>query len=106
MKIVSFNINGIRARPHQLEALKARHDPDIVGLQESKVADDAFPREMVEELGYETHFFGQKSHYGVALMSKQPPLGVIDTTQPSASAAWIEVVPATKPSSPVVSAAC
>lgn len=76
MKIVSFNVNGIRARPHQLEALKARHDPDIVGLQESKVADDAFPREMVEELGYVTHFFGQKSHYGVALMSKQAPLAV------------------------------
>jgi exodeoxyribonuclease-3 len=76
VKIVSFNINGIRARPHQLEALKARHDPDIVGLQESKVADDAFPLEMVEELGYETHFFGQKSHYGVALMSKQAPVQV------------------------------
>lgn len=77
MKIVSFNVNGIRARPHQLEALKARQDPDIVGLQECKVADDTFPLEMVEELGYVTHFFGQKSHYGVALMSKQPPLEVI-----------------------------
>ena len=77
MKIVSFNVNGIRARPHQLEALKSRHDPDIVGLQESKVADEFFPVEMVEELGFVTHFFGQKSHYGVALMSKQAPLEVI-----------------------------
>ena len=77
MKIVSFNVNGIRARPHQLEALKARHDPDIVGLQESKVADDTFPVEMVEELGFATHFHGQKSHYGVALLSKQAPLEVI-----------------------------
>ena len=76
MKIVSFNVNGIRARPHQLEALKARHDPDIIGLQECKVADDAFPLEMVGQLGYVTHFFGQKSHYGVALMSKQAPLEV------------------------------
>ena len=76
VKIVSFNVNGIRARPHQLEALKVRHDPDIVGLQESKVADDAFPREAVEALGYVTHFFGQKSHYGVALLSKQAPLAV------------------------------
>jgi exodeoxyribonuclease-3 len=77
LKIVSFNVNGIRARPHQLEALKRRHDPDIVGLQESKVADEVFPSEMVEELGYVPHFFGQKSHYGVALMSKQAPLEVI-----------------------------
>lgn len=76
MKIVTFNINGIRARHHQLEALKARHDPDIIGLQESKVADDAFPREAVEALGYTPHYFGQKSHYGVALLSKQAPLAV------------------------------
>jgi len=76
VKIVSFNVNGIRARPHQLEALKARHDPDIVGIQESKVADDAFPLEMVEGLGYVTDYFGQKSHYGVALLSKQVPLEV------------------------------
>jgi len=76
MKIVTFNINGIRARLHQLEALKARHDPDIIGLQESKVADDAFPREAVEALGYKPHYFGQKSHYGVALLSKQAPLEV------------------------------
>ena len=29
MRIVSFNINGLRARPHQLEALKEKYDPDI-----------------------------------------------------------------------------
>lgn len=77
MKIVTFNINGIRARPHQLEALKARHDPDIIGLQETKVADDAFPHEAVQALGYTPHYFGQKSHYGVALMSRQAPVEVI-----------------------------
>ena len=76
MKIVTFNVNGIRARPHQLEALKARHDPDIVGIQECKVADEAFPLEMVASLDYEIHFFGQKSHYGVALLSKQAPVAV------------------------------
>ncbi len=76
MKIVTFNINGIRARLHKLEVLQARHDPDIIGLQESRVADDAFPREAVEALGYKPHYFGQKSHYGVALLSKQTPLEV------------------------------
>jgi len=76
LKIVSFNINGIRARPHQLAALKERHDPDIIGIQEVKVADQEFPLEMVEGLGYVTHFFGQKSHYGVALLSKQQPIEV------------------------------
>ena len=36
MRIVSFNINGLRARPHQLEALKEKYDPDIVAHQEIK----------------------------------------------------------------------
>jgi exodeoxyribonuclease-3 len=43
MKLVSFNINGLRARPHQLEALIETHQPDVIGLQEIKVADEQFP---------------------------------------------------------------
>jgi len=77
LKIVSFNINGIRARPHQLEALKQRHDPDILGIQECKVADPEFPRESVESLDFVPEFHGQKGHYGVALLSRQAPLEVI-----------------------------
>jgi exodeoxyribonuclease-3 len=77
VKVVSFNINGIRARPHQLEAVKQRLDPDVIGIQESKVADEAFPLEMTEGLGFRTAYFGQKSHYGVALLSKAAPLEVI-----------------------------
>lgn len=76
MKLVSFNINGIRARPHQLEALKQRYDPDIIAIQETKVQDQDFPLDMVEALGYRAHFFGQKTHYGVALLSKREPLSV------------------------------
>ncbi|WP_296897371.1 exodeoxyribonuclease III [Thiohalocapsa sp.] len=75
-KLVSFNINGIRSRPHQLEAIKAKHDPDVIGIQESKVADDAFPLEMIQGLGYEPHYHGQKGHYGVALLSKAAPLDI------------------------------
>jgi exodeoxyribonuclease-3 len=76
MRIVSFNINGVRARPHQLEALRDQYDPDIIGLQETKVHDDEFPVEMVRELGYEVSYHGQKGHYGVALLSKRKPLRV------------------------------
>jgi exodeoxyribonuclease-3 len=70
MRIVSFNVNGIRARPHQLEALRDKYAPDIIGLQETKVQDADFPREMVERLGYQVIYYGQKSHYGVALLAK------------------------------------
>ncbi|GAA5218000.1 exodeoxyribonuclease III [Corallincola platygyrae] len=76
MKIVSFNINGLRARIHQLAALIEKHQPDIIGLQETKVHDDAFPLEAVQELGYHVEFFGQKAHYGVAMLSKQKPVSV------------------------------
>lgn len=75
LKVCSFNINGIRARPHQLEAMKTL-DPDILGLQECKVVDEEFPLGLVEGVGYRAHFHGQKGHYGVALLSKTEPLGV------------------------------
>ncbi|MDH4567423.1 exodeoxyribonuclease III [Pseudomonas sp. BN414] len=76
MKIVSFNINGLRARPHQLEALIAKHQPDVIGLQETKVADEQFPEAEIRQLGYHVHYHGQKGHYGVALLSRQEPISL------------------------------
>lgn len=76
MKFVSFNINGLRARPHQLEALVEQHQPDVIGLQETKVHDDMFPLEEVAKLGYNVFYHGQKGHYGVALLTKEPPVAV------------------------------
>ena len=69
LRVISFNTNGIRARPHQLERLRERYAPDLIGIQETKVRDEEFPLEMTEGLGYRSHFFGQKGHYGVALLS-------------------------------------
>lgn len=76
MKIVSFNANGIRARLHQLEELISLHKPDIIGIQEIKVVDDAFPYGPIEKMGYHCEVFGQKGHYGVALLSKEKPVDV------------------------------
>ncbi|MBM7072190.1 exodeoxyribonuclease III [Shewanella sp. 202IG2-18] len=76
MKIVSFNINGLRARLHQLQALIDSHQPDIIGLQETKVHDEAFPLADVEAMGYKVHFHGGKAHYGVAMLSKTKPLEI------------------------------
>jgi len=74
LKIVSFNINSLRARPHQLNAIIASHQPDVIALQETKVHNDDFPHEMIAETGYHVIYHGQKGHYGVATLSKQPPL--------------------------------
>lgn len=75
-RFVSFNINGIRARQHQLEAVRDVIDPDVMGLQETKVHDEQFPLSDVEGLGYHVEYFGQKAHYGVALLSKTAPIFV------------------------------
>ncbi|KXJ55901.1 exodeoxyribonuclease III [Cognaticolwellia aestuarii] len=72
MKIISFNINGLRARLHQLQAIIDKHQPDIIGLQEIKVHNDAFPLADVEAMGYQVYFHGQKAHYGVAMLCKKP----------------------------------
>ncbi|HDI3234119.1 TPA: exodeoxyribonuclease III [Vibrio cholerae] len=77
MKVISFNINGLRARLHQLQALIDKHQPDVIGLQEIKVHDEAFPRQEVEAMGYQVYFHGQKAHYGVAILCKQTPVEVI-----------------------------
>ena len=73
MKLVSFNINGLRATPHQLSAIIEKHQPDVIGLQETKVDDSMFPLAEVESLGYHVHYHGQKGHYGVALLTRDKP---------------------------------
>ena len=77
MKVVSFNVNGIRARQHQLQALVDAYQPDIIGLQETKVIDELFPVADIESLGFKVDYFGQKSHYGVATLSRMAPTEVV-----------------------------
>ena len=76
MKIVSFNMNSIRARPHQLIHLRDTLDPDIIGIQETKVNDPEFPVDEIKEIGYHPEYWGQKGHYGVAILSKRKPIEV------------------------------
>lgn len=72
MKLATFNINGIKARIEALPAWLAEAKPDVVCLQEIKSVDEAFPREMFEEMGYRVETHGMKSFNGVAILSKLP----------------------------------
>ena len=72
MKIATFNINGIKARIEALPQWLDEEQPDVVVLQEIKSVDDAFPREVIEERGYNLETHGQKSFNGVAILSKLP----------------------------------
>ena len=75
-RIISFNVNGLRARLHQLQAIIDQHAPDIIGLQEIKVSNEEFPVDAIIDMGYTVDFHGQKGHYGVALLSKVPATAI------------------------------
>ncbi len=72
MKIATFNINGIKARANALPQWLDEAQPDVVLLQEIKSVDEAFPRELFEDRGYNVETHGQKSFNGVAILSKLP----------------------------------
>jgi len=72
MKIVTWNINGVRARIGNLTHWLTVSQPDIVCLQEIKTVDEQFPRAEIESLGYNVETHGQKGFNGVALLSKLP----------------------------------
>lgn len=75
-KIMSFNVNGLRSRLDNLAKVVEMHQPDFIGLQETKVSDEEFPHEAVNDLGYQAEIYGQKGHYGVALLSRQKPQSI------------------------------
>ena len=77
MKLVSWNVNSVKARCDRLIAFLERESPDVVCLQELKVQDDAFPLMEVNGAGYEAAVFGQKTYNGVAILSKEKPTDVV-----------------------------
>jgi exodeoxyribonuclease-3 len=70
MKLVSWNINSVRARLGQLLEWLEREEPDVVCLQETKVTDNDFPRLEIESMGYTIEAHGQKSYNGVAILAR------------------------------------
>ena len=71
--IATWNINSVRLRLDQVERFLAKQQPDVLCLQEIKVAEHLFPHAAFERLGY-THraVHGQKGYHGVATVSKLP----------------------------------
>ena len=71
MKIISWNVNSVRARITNILDYIKQSSPDILLLQEIKTQDISFPYEDFENIGYKSYVFGQKSYNGVAIISKQ-----------------------------------
>jgi exodeoxyribonuclease-3 len=72
MRIATFNVNSVNARlPNLLEWL-AEAKPDVVCIQEIKCEEPKFPREALEDAGYNCFISGQKSYNGVAILTRLP----------------------------------
>ena len=72
MLIATFNINGVKARLEALVSWLKDAEPDVCCLQEIKSQDETFPRQPLEDLGYNLVTHGQKGFNGVAILSKRP----------------------------------
>lgn len=72
MKIVSWNVNSINVRHPNVARFLKKVEPDILLMQELKMTDEKFPRDVFEELGYNVAAHGQKTYNGVAILSKHP----------------------------------
>ena len=73
MRLVTWNINSVRARLGHVDHFVETHNPDIICFQETKVTDNDFPLKAFTKLGFEHYAIaGQKSYNGVAIFSRIP----------------------------------
>lgn len=72
MRIATWNVNSVRTRLEQVLAWLGTEQPEVLCLQETKVADELFPLAPFRALGYEAAISGQKAYNGVAILSRLP----------------------------------
>lgn len=70
MRIVTWNVNSIGARIERVAAWLEKNEPDVVAFQELKCTDDAFPTQVIADLGYEVATWGTGRWNGVAIISR------------------------------------
>src|SRR5207253_11188942 len=70
LRIATYNVNGVNGRlPRLLEWLEEPR-PDVACLQEIKTTDEKCPAEAVMKAGYHSLWRGQRSHHGVAVLTR------------------------------------
>ena len=73
MRIATWNVNGIRPRLDHIRRFLSEWHVDVLCMQEIKIADDIFPHDSFETMGYSYRAnVGQKAYHGVAIISKMP----------------------------------
>jgi exodeoxyribonuclease-3 len=83
MRLATWNVNSLTARLPRVTAWLQEHQPDVVCLQETKLADDKFPSGVFTDLGYEMVQHGDGRWNGVAILSR---LGANDAVRGFGSA--------------------
>ena len=71
VKLATWNVNSLKVRLPQVLQWLSAHRPDVLCLQETKLADEFFPVTEIEAVGYRSVFAGQKTYNGVAILSRE-----------------------------------
>ena len=71
MRIVTWNVNGIRARQSELQELISAQQPDVLCLQEIKASPEQVPALLVAPDGYWCYWHGGRGYSGVALLVRR-----------------------------------
>jgi exodeoxyribonuclease-3 len=95
MRIVTWNVNSLRARLPRVLQLLAQHEPDVVCLQETKCTPDGFPEDELAQAGYTAVHHSGGRWAGVALLARSPllpadPLSGLPGEPTPAEARWCE----------------
>lgn len=77
MKLATWNINSLKVRLPQVIDWLAANPVDALCLQELKLNDDKYPHEELQQAGYHSAVFGQKTYNGVAILSRAPLRDVV-----------------------------
>jgi len=77
MRVATWNVNSLKARLPKVAWWLERAEPDVLLIQETKLADGDAPREELSRLGYELVHHGQGGWNGVAIASRHPATDVI-----------------------------
>lgn len=75
-KLATWNVNSLNIRLPRLLDWLAANQPDIIGLQETKLEDARFPALEIAAAGYAAIFYGQRTYNGVAILSRLPAADV------------------------------
>ena len=77
MKVATWNVNSLKVRLPQVLEWAARHRPDVLCLQETKLENPKFPAAEIEAAGYRALHNGQKTYNGVAILSRADPADAV-----------------------------